>query len=441
MILQQKVVWTEGMLIRPQHFQQQERYFEKMVHARFNSLVHDGWGLLSYQIDQVLLQNNRISLNYVSGVFRDGTFFNCPYEDRLPNPIVPPQTTANQLVYLAIPYKQEFISETTDTASNHIRYTIKEQEIADVNADYTSQAAINVGELNIKLLLESEHLDQYVTIPIAKINEITADGVILLDEYYIPPCLDISVVPRLAAYAQEVLTLVQFRAERLAEQVIDINRQISGVVDYLMLQILNRYEPLLTQFTQGLKIHPFTFYCLLLELVGEMATYTQASKRANVFAKYNHSDLAKIFNALMLELRQEFNVVLERDAFTIELLAQPYGVQLAQLPDKQLIEKADFILSVRCSLPAESFLARFPNQIKVGTSENILQLINAQLPGCKVQPLAVTPPQIPFHYGDYYFALAFSADEIEQIKKAGQIALQVSGDFPDLVLSLWVVRR
>ena len=29
-----KVVWSEGMFLRPQHFQQQERYLEFFSHAR-----------------------------------------------------------------------------------------------------------------------------------------------------------------------------------------------------------------------------------------------------------------------------------------------------------------------------------------------------------------------------------------------------------------------
>ena len=36
-----KVVWSEGMFLRPQHFQQQDRYVEKLVRSRVAELAPD----------------------------------------------------------------------------------------------------------------------------------------------------------------------------------------------------------------------------------------------------------------------------------------------------------------------------------------------------------------------------------------------------------------
>lgn len=37
-ILNSKVVWSEGIFITPQHFQQQERYFEDRINESLKSL-------------------------------------------------------------------------------------------------------------------------------------------------------------------------------------------------------------------------------------------------------------------------------------------------------------------------------------------------------------------------------------------------------------------
>jgi type VI secretion system protein ImpJ len=39
-----KVVWSEGLFLQPQHFQQQDRYFERYVETRCQSLVPYSWG-------------------------------------------------------------------------------------------------------------------------------------------------------------------------------------------------------------------------------------------------------------------------------------------------------------------------------------------------------------------------------------------------------------
>ena len=44
-----KVVWSEGLFLRPQHFQQQERYFERYMEARSLGCVSHGWGFSSWR--------------------------------------------------------------------------------------------------------------------------------------------------------------------------------------------------------------------------------------------------------------------------------------------------------------------------------------------------------------------------------------------------------
>jgi hypothetical protein len=39
-----RVVWAEGLFLRPQHFQQAERYLERLISQRLESLVPYGAG-------------------------------------------------------------------------------------------------------------------------------------------------------------------------------------------------------------------------------------------------------------------------------------------------------------------------------------------------------------------------------------------------------------
>ncbi|ETO49692.1 hypothetical protein L325_0122105 [Yersinia pestis 9] len=59
MLPKQRVAWVEGMLMEPQHFQQQERYLEHLTEMRARSLSALAWGFHSLSINQGLLDQAR----------------------------------------------------------------------------------------------------------------------------------------------------------------------------------------------------------------------------------------------------------------------------------------------------------------------------------------------------------------------------------------------
>jgi type VI secretion system protein ImpJ len=83
---------------------------------------------------------------------------------------------------------------------------------------------------------------------------------------------------------------------------------------------------------------------------------------------------------------------------------------------------------------------RFPSQVKVGSVEEIANLVNRALPGVLLQPVPTAPPQIPFHAGFVYFEFDQTDKMWEVIKGSGSIAFHVSGEFPGLAMELWAIR-
>ena len=52
----------------------------------------------------------------------------------------------------------------------------------------------------------------------------------------------------------------------------------------------------------------------------------------------------------------------------------------------------------------------------------------------------VAPRQIPFHAGFAYFELDQTSDLWEQLKTSGGLALHVAGEFPGLAMEFWAIR-
>lgn len=71
----EKVVWTEGMFLRPHHFQRTESYL--LNHVREWGALQRSylWGFLDLELDEAMLRQGCIALSYCSGLLPDGTFF------------------------------------------------------------------------------------------------------------------------------------------------------------------------------------------------------------------------------------------------------------------------------------------------------------------------------------------------------------------------------
>ena len=52
-----KILWSEGLFLRPQHFQQQDRWVEQALKARVAALGPYWWGVSELEIDRDALAN------------------------------------------------------------------------------------------------------------------------------------------------------------------------------------------------------------------------------------------------------------------------------------------------------------------------------------------------------------------------------------------------
>ena len=206
------------------------------------------------------------------------------------------------------------------------------------------------------------------------------------------------------------------------------------VGDFMMLQLVNRYEPVLAHYASLSGMHPEDLFRLLVMLAGEMATFTATSQRPGQMPTYRHDDLKASFEPVMKMLRDSLSMVLEQTAVPIPLKERGYGIRVGQVPDTSLLDDATFVLAGSASMTVEELQARFPPQVKIGSVETIRALVNSALPGVPIRPMPAAPRQIPFHAGNTYFELDRASEHWAALKTSGGFAIHVGGDFPDLQL-------
>ena len=439
-----KVVWSEGLFLRPQHFQQQDRYFERYVEGRCRALVPHSWGFTELEIERDLLAIGKFALRRAAGVFPDGTPFRMPDDAPLPVAVDVGPDHRDAIVHLAIPLRSPGGREVARAAAVEalMRHDVCEIEAHDVTSTATEPALLEVGAIRTRLLMEPQRTAAYACLPIARIVEARADRQVILDEAFIPTVLDVRAAERLLMFMTELLALLHQRGDALRGSVLTTGRGSSTeLAEYLMLQVINRLEPVLAHYVDGAALHPEALFRFCVSAAGELATFSTVEKRPPAFERYRHEHLQASFAPLMTVLRTLFAAVFEPAAVALAIEAQPYGRYVASVHDSTLYSSSAFVLAARADVPADELRQRFATQLRLGPLDRLGELVSLQLPGVPVRAIPVAPRELPYHAGFVYFELDRAHALWKTMASSGGIGMQVAGEFPGLALELWAIRR
>ncbi|KQW49987.1 MULTISPECIES: type VI secretion system baseplate subunit TssK [unclassified Roseateles] len=439
-----RVIWTEGMFLQPQHFQQHDRHWEHQWRQRLQQAVAYGWGFAALSLDEASLTLGKVGLAAAQGLLPDGTAFSAPGSDAAPAALDIPADARNEIVVLAVTLQRPGVVETdAEGAAGSMgpRFTASEVNVGDSNSQLDRDAALQVGRLNLRLMLQRDAGEGYATLGVARVVERRADNRVVLDPAFVPPLLHAPAHPVLDGYVRELCGLLNQRGEALAARLAAPGRGgVGEIADFLLLEAVNRNQALFNHLRSVSLLHPERLYTDCLTLAGDLATFRD-SRRPAAYAEYVHDDLAATFRPVIDDLRQSLSMVMEQTAIPIELQDRAYGVRVALIPDVQLQRSATFVLAVSAQLPGDALRARFPTQVKIGPVERIRDLVNLQLPGVTLRPLPVAPRQIPYHAGHNYFELETRGNELwKQLESSGGLAMHIAGEFPGLELEFWAIR-
>ena len=441
-----KVVWTEGMFLRPPHFQQQERHFQALLESRCGALQSYAWGLTKLEIDQELLALGKFAVTSCQGVFPDGTPFKIPDDHPAPIPLEISSEIKNQIVYLALPVsritgKEIDWGEHSDELS---RFQMQEIEVKDVHSQSGQEiAVIQSGKLWTRLRLSGQNQDAFVTIPIAKIIERKPDQLVVLDNQFIPTSLQIEAANQLIYFIREIEGKLHHQGSDIAQHLGTPGAGgVAEIEDFLLLQIVNRYEPLFTHFTSLNQLHPEQLFRILIQMAGELATMTQTGYRPKTFPIYDHNDLTNSFVPVVIALREALAWRPERRAIPIPLEERPHQVRLAIIHDRELLQSAEFILAANAQITPDKLRNQLPRHTTIATVEKLRNLVMSAVPGIRLSALSVAPRQIPFHKGMTYFVLDKNHTLWQELEKSGTIAMHFSSadEYPGLELEFWAIR-
>lgn len=436
-----KVVWSEGLFLRPQHLQQSDRYLEHLLSERTGQITPYPWGFSEIEIDRDLTMQSKFGFRRAAGIFQDGTPFNLPADSPLPVPVAAPENAAGMFVWLIMPLGQPNTREVDGTGNDSAsRFVVGSETLIDSTNKLQLEEQIDVALPRLTIEIRKTPKPGYASLVCAKIIEVT-DKSIIFDERFAPPVLLISAHPTVLGWLDRVIGWIDTKLEELSRYASD---RLSGGglqgVDYSVLQLLNRQIPVLRHFRNSRYVHTERLYIELLRLVGELSTYSTKERRAREYPVYDHDDLDRTFAPVLADIQRFLAVDVSR-AIRLDIVEKAANAFLATVTDRNLFKNSTFVIEVAARLPLTEIQSQFPALFKIGPNTKMNEIVHAHLPGIQLIHVPTPPSQIRAISSNVYFVLDRMSPLWPSFSNAAGIGMHFSGDWPGLELNLWAIKE
>lgn len=438
-----RVAWREGLFLRPQHFQQQDRFIDALVRARTDGLRPYPWGLISLKLNEDLAGLGKFAVEQITGVLSDGTPFTAPGDMALPDPLDVPADTREAVVYLTLPARQAAAVEFGDRegADAALRFLVDEAEVSDSFSAERTREPIETAQPNLRFGVTRDQTYGRVCIGLARIREVQ-NGRLMFDDRYIPPALDVRSGARLQGFLSDIIGRAEQRVDELSIRAVEATEGgAETFASFLLLQALNHWTPQLQHLAALPTIHPERLYQTFVGLAGELCTFTRADRKPPPFPRYDHEDLQGTFEPVFDILQNALSAVYDRSAVQLPLEHAGPGAYLSPIRDHAMYQTGYFYLAVTAAVPLDEIRGRFPSMAKVGSVQKMRQIVESALPGVPLRHTPTPPPQLRVLPGYVYFELDRGSPDWRDFATAPALGLHISGEWVDLKMELWCVKR
>ncbi len=306
-----RIVWNEGMLLGPHHFQQAERHVLGEMQYRLDAAVPHAWGVRRIGIDEDALRNKRFHLLELEAVLPDGTLVRLPAIDPAPagrdldGAFGSDRSVLD--IYIALPADRPGTPRTrlAGTAGpSDSRLLSESLGLHDENSPGV-ETEILVARQNLRILVSGESLDGFTALQVAQLRK-TEDGAIILSPDFSPPGLSIQGSGPLPGIIVSILENLSAKADVLASQTRQGGDSVqfgtSDVLLFWQLHTVNAVIPTLAHYRRHPETHPVHAYLTLARLAGSLCTFA-SDRRAREVPEYDHEDLGGTFRRLEALIR------------------------------------------------------------------------------------------------------------------------------------------
>jgi type VI secretion system protein ImpJ len=460
--MRRPIFWHQGLFLQPQHFQLKDLYDQSLLIPFHRFINPHFWGIGDIEIQQAALGNRSFDLLSGNFLFPDMTYTGFP-----DNAVIEARSFESAweeggktfTVYVGLKKWNDTGENVTVLSSLNNLFdvttrfvtTTQPEEIQDLHQNGPS-AEVKRLYYVLKIFWETEMdlLGDYELIPLACLEK---DGdEIVLSKQFIPPCLCISGSETLNKLVPEIRDQISSRGRQLEtyKRERGIHSAEFGTKDmvYLLaLRSLNRYIPLLTHLTETKRIHPWSMYSVLRQVIGELSSFSgnisvngEQEHGTPLLLGYDHQNLWECFSGAKLLITRLLDEITAGPEYIIQLLYDGTYFS-ADLPPTIFEGRNQFFLVFETETDPKNVLQTMGKIAKLSSRQTLPILIARSLSGIKLDHLAIPPQELPRRAHSIYFQIDHHSDQWDQVQKGNNLALYWDAAPQDLKAELMVVRR
>lgn len=427
-----RVLWSEGLFLRTQHFQQQDRFLEASVRGALQAGQLQTFGFRSLVLDPALLEAGQVAITSARGIFPDGTSFSIPDTMDPPKPIAITAEMGAGAILVALPLEPSggIGFDPAHAEASGARYRGRIVTVRDAVQGGADPEEIEIARPQAILLAPGKAVGGYTALPITEIRGLRADGGVAIDETFLPPTLATGAVVWYAQLLLEVITGLDQIAEAHAKMV--LGGPGRSVEDLMMLHLANAVRPRLAHMLAQDIYHPADLYMELTGLAGSMATFGSSSRRLAELPAYDHMApgpaylaLAETLRSLILSLRY-----VEPKSRALPVMRHATNVWKVRIDNPKVLVSSRIVIRVGSELSEDALRKIFVNQATVGAASEFEGLWKSRLPGIPLKPLHSQPREIPYDGDRLCLELDQKSEHWASLLDAPGFVIGVSGVLP-----------
>ena len=442
-----RVLWGEGLFLRPQHFQIQDTYHNSQ-RALSIMLAHPyAYGISDIELDKQLLESNVLSFQNIYAVLPDGTIYQAPRTDALPKALTLDTQDNGDDVYVFLSLEiihssgNNIQAANNDNPARYIRDAIEAQDL------YSQAAEAVIDIIKLSPTIQLSHSVQppsqdTVSLLIAKLVR-TTQGIYQVDEDYIVPSVHIASNPPLLNQVYRLMTMINTKSSSLYDHHRQSNNNLlefrsSDIASFWLLHALNTAYSQLSHLYNNPKLHPERLYESLLSVASQLATFSSLYKVGDL-PQYNHNNANDSFISIIMIIRELLNTVIASNFISIPLRQTKHSYYIGELSSDKITRNSQLYLSVSSSIAMHELVDLVPRRFKVATPDAVEKRVLSALPGSPVSHVTQVPSAIPVRPGFSYFTIEPIGELYDEMIKSESLCIYVPNGFDDLKIELMAI--
>jgi type VI secretion system protein ImpJ len=439
-----KVLWSEGLFLRPQHLQCQDRHYDERLHAVARSVHPFPWGVRRVVAASLDADADAVSLTSLDAVLPTGEHLQARSADALPTPLSMNELSTKAdtiIVSITLPPLRADGGNCAMEGEAHRRYAAHEVQVPDLYGPAAS-APIHFATYAPILIFDDEPNDDPSKLALLRLRR-GATGRFEIDEAFIAPSISVGSSAPLIGRLSRLLEMLRAKASALMDEHAEPLRDTVAFragdhASFWLLHTVSSAAAALGHIKSVPGVSPEALYCELLRLAGGLMAFSRSKTLADL-PDYVHAAPHECFRTLFNMVKDLIDTVIPTRFIPITLEKFGNAYLGGRIEAEKIDALATLYLGVSAGTAGQDIATTVPARFKIGAPDDVEKAVTSAIPCVRAKHVAAPPSAIPVKPGYTYFVLDARGAPYERMLAGGSVRIFTPSGTEDLKLEMFAV--